>query len=74
MGYWTSVEPYSLMSSIHLLWSARPLAEIPMSFTLRFAKSGALPQVSSLDYVLKYTTYSVLTSGQPQRAQWCTRG
>lgn len=70
MGYWTSVEPYSLMSSIHLLWSARPLAEMPMSFTLRFAKSGALPsQSSSLDYVLVHTSLDVLTSEQPQQAR-----
>jgi len=45
MGNWTSVgpnlEPYSLISSTHLLCSSRPLAEIPITLTPRAAKSGA---------------------------------
>ena len=46
MGNWTLVGPYwapqSLISSTHFSWSLRPLAEMPISFTLRFSKSGAL--------------------------------
>lgn len=46
MGNWTFVGPYlaphSLMSSTHFSWSERPFAEIPISFTPRFSKSGAL--------------------------------
>ena len=46
MGNWTLVGPnllpQSLISSTHFSWSLRPLAEIPMSFTPRFSKSGAL--------------------------------
>lgn len=34
--------PHSSMSFAHFWWSSRPLAEIPMTFTLRCAKSGAL--------------------------------
>ena len=34
--------PHSSMSLAHFTWSSRPLAEIPMTLTLRFAKSGAL--------------------------------
>lgn len=34
--------PQSLMSCTHFSWSERPFAEIPMSFTPRFSKSGAL--------------------------------
>lgn len=45
MGNSTLVGPYlapkSLISSTHLLWSLRPLAEIPMSLTLRLVKSPA---------------------------------
>ena len=45
IGNWTSVGPtlvpYEFMSWTHLLCSSRPLAEIPITFTLRFWKSGA---------------------------------
>lgn len=37
-----NLPPHSSMSLAHLWWSSRPLAEIPMTFTLRLAKSGAL--------------------------------
>ena len=35
-----NLEPKSLISSTHLLWSSRPLAEMPMTLTLRWAKSS----------------------------------
>lgn len=37
-----ALEPHSLMSLIHFSWSSNPFAEMPITFTFRFAKSGAL--------------------------------
>jgi len=36
----TVLPPYSLISSTHLWWLCNPFAEMPMTFTFRFAKSS----------------------------------
>lgn len=62
-----NLEPHSLMSSTHFLWSSKPLAEIPITFTLRLAKSGALSANIS-GYVIGIYI-RIRTSSRLRRAQ-----
>lgn len=66
--------PHSSISFAHLKWSSRPLAEMPMTLVLRFAKSGALFRGAvSEGRVADYRRSSVPASHfcQLRRADWC---
>jgi hypothetical protein len=71
IGNWTSVgpavlAPNALISSTHFLWSLRPFAEMPISFTPRWAKSGARRATSPSSVV--HT--GVKSAGWEKRMAW----